>query len=625
MAQVPYAPVPTVDPIGGGTPKLSTNVPEGAFGENVGKAVSTLGGTVANIGDEWAKRAIAMQELANETEAKELESKYIIKAGELRAEYTSLMGRDAVDGYKPYMEKLRIAREEIRATTQNEAVQKKFDGPSLNTMSYTIYQGAGHAAAANRQYAIQGNDAIIEANRVQALNYPEDDIGFRRGISKTIEAIRHKGDLAGAPPEAVDVEAKAQVSGLWASRIEGVARKDPFAAQRMFDNAVASQRLLGDDIAKAERTVQTHINATGSVMVADEVSRELPEGTLEERASLGANKAQERYPDNVIFKRNVRNAIDAEWNRKIKIEKDNEFNDNQVIAGALRNGTGPDGKLPSTVAELIADPKVEAAYRDLPETKKRDIDRALALNAKGDVILTPARRLKIQALRGMAVEDQAQFLEQNINAVDIPLDAKDKLIDMQRKLKAKPGTDPRISKVMQSLGNELRPAGVLSNADTRKQYIGALWDELDDFEKEHKKPPTKDEALEIGRRLLQQVPKKDGWTLWGAREPKDYVFRMPVPAKDYEEIKSLVKASKDRDPTDEEIQRIYAAKIYKELYGRSPSSAAPAQPPASTLIPVPVAPAPAEPYKPAPAPTSRTSAEGIPGFPTSIPMAPLPK
>ena len=70
MAQVPYSPVPAIAPTEAATPKPSVNAPAAAFGAAAGEAMSGLGRTLERTGDELFGRAIAIQNLNNETEAR---------------------------------------------------------------------------------------------------------------------------------------------------------------------------------------------------------------------------------------------------------------------------------------------------------------------------------------------------------------------------------------------------------------------------------------------------------------------------------------------------------------------------------------------------------------------------
>lgn len=571
MAKVPYSPVPSVGAQSISTPKFSPEVPAGAFGGNVAAAVSTLGQTVSGIGDELAKRAIAMQELANQTEAKEAESRYIIKAGELRAGYSALQGKDAVDGYKPYMENLKKAREEVRDSLSNHASQRLYDGPSLNTMSYTIYNGASHAATQQKTWVMGASEGRVATYQTRALNEPKDDLAFQRSLVGTVEEVSTQRDIKGWSPEVAEAVATQKTSALWSARVQGLARTEPFTAQQMLNEAIKRKDIQGEDIEKSAKVVETYRNSTGSRMIASEISKGMPDASLEERVAAAEAKADTIAPGDVNFRRGVRNEIDVEWNREKKIENDNKFNAYQTVAGAI---TAPkSGQIPTSEGQLLADPAIAEAWIALPERQKQEMRKALVNNAKGDVTWTPERHMRYNGLKGMAALNPIEFLEQNIAAVDIPWVKRDELINIQNKIKAAPGTDPRVTKALQVLRPDLSAAGVLQNKEDYAVFAGALWDQLNDFQAINNKPPKGDEVLEMGRKLLQEKA-VGGWSRkldpegWG----KERIFRLQVPENDREEIKQHLLERNQREPSDYEIRRRYVREQYHKLYGKSPST-----------------------------------------------------
>lgn len=568
MPRVPYSPVPSVGAVGGGTPSFSPSNIQGAFGEDVARSLSTLGGTVAKVGDEISSRAIAMQELANQTEAKEAESRYIIRTGELRAQYNSLQGEAAVKGYPQYMEDLRRAREEIRESLSNHAAQRLYDGPSQNTMAYTIYQGAGHSATQQKAWASGAAVARVEINGIRALNEPEDELAFRRSLVDSVENVKSLSDIKGWSPEQTEKVATETTSDLWSKRISGLARKKPFEAKQLLDEAVARRDIQGTDIERAEKVVQQNMYTTGARMISIEIAGQDPdrEMSLEERLKLAEEKAEKIAPGDGLFKDYVRQRVDTDWNHRTKVEKDNEFNNKQTVAGAILYGV--DGKMPVTVDELLADPKVAAAWNDLPETTQKSFMANLRQNAKGDVPWTNERLLKDQALKGLAATDPNSFLEQDLTGVDIPLSAKRKLMDLQTKMKSSPGADPRIGKALTTMRPDLAAAGILGTPDY-PQFAGALWDQLNDFEDANKRPPKGPEILEIGRRLLSEQANSQSW--WGTigLQGKERMFRMPVPDKDREEIEGLILEKRGRVATEDEIQRYFVREQYHKLFGKA--------------------------------------------------------
>src|SRR5262245_32507513 len=97
MAQVPYKPVMDVSPGDRPTPYFHLNAVADAFGANIGQALSHLGAQMERSSDELFNRAVALQQLKNETEAREADAQYMIESGKYHAEFNSLQGKNAVN------------------------------------------------------------------------------------------------------------------------------------------------------------------------------------------------------------------------------------------------------------------------------------------------------------------------------------------------------------------------------------------------------------------------------------------------------------------------------------------------------------------------------------------------
>src|SRR5882757_5244892 len=99
MPTVPYNPIPQEKPSNMGIPAVHVDAPIGAFGGGVAQATEVLGKQVDASGDMLFTRALELQKLKNDSEAKEADASYMEKAGLLHAEYGSLAGKAAVDAF----------------------------------------------------------------------------------------------------------------------------------------------------------------------------------------------------------------------------------------------------------------------------------------------------------------------------------------------------------------------------------------------------------------------------------------------------------------------------------------------------------------------------------------------
>lgn len=574
-----YQPYPTVDPSQQGLPGFNVRTPGEAFGGGIGEGVAAVGKELEKVGGQLFERAVALQTTANEAEAKEAESEYLIATGKMHADYNALQGKDAVDAYPKYVEDLRGLRAKMREGLSNDDVRRRFDGPSLGTMGRTIHNGAGHAASQNKRYVAGASAAKLDAEREAALQSPEDEVNFQRSLKNIdTEVYGTQMHVFGWSPEQAKKAADEYKSKLLASRITGLARKQPFLANDLLE--ANRKNLQSEDIERVERTVQTQMNTTGSRNIASKQTADLYEGrddgrSLQQRLDDAHKEADRVAPNDPLFKDYVTQHVISNFSRSKAIKRDFDFDNKQTIDGAMVGGYGT---LPTTVDELVAlDPKVQSAWEHMPPAQQRSYMKALAQNAKGETVSWTNESLaRYQQLKGMAQEDPEEFLVIDPIAEKFPRSAQRELINLQQKMKSKPEQDPRVTRAMRILAPMLQVAGVTptNNKDDYMQFVGAMQDTITDWMEHNKKtPPVKDIQL-MGARLLQE--KAVGYSSrmidpsgWG----KESVFKVAVPEKDAEAIKADPTWTQlGITPTDSMVQRIYTRKLYQKLYG-SPTKA----------------------------------------------------
>ena len=288
MPQVPYNPVSQVGPSGEATPGMTDRSTAEAFGGGVAAALGGLGKAVEGAGNEIFTRAMAMQELANDSEAREADSKYMIAAGELHANYNSLQGKAAVDAYPAYSKSLQDLRLKMRGELSNPMVAKKFDAASLGTMGRSIFSGAGHAAGQNRAYAVGTITSQMELDAKSVEDAPNDERAFQDKLARVKNGAADLAALQGmepGSPQEQNLTLKA-TSQLWAQRIIGQARTAPFEAAKALD--ANKTQMTQADFLRADGIVRTQGRAVGSTNIANKVyDPEKPLKDLEAAAEAG--------------------------------------------------------------------------------------------------------------------------------------------------------------------------------------------------------------------------------------------------------------------------------------------------------------------------------------------------
>lgn len=571
MAQVPYSPVPTVAPSGMATPKGGVDAPLAAFGGATGAALSKLGQTAEHAGDELFTRAVAMQQLNNEAEAKEADAQYMIEAGKLHADYSTLEGKAAVDAYPAFSKNLNDLRQKMKDGLSNDMAKRMFDASALSTMGRTIFNGAGHAATENKRYVNDASSARVAAQSDFVMQNPYDEGAFKRG-NQVIEAEvrRTQADLGGWSPEKTQQEVTKHRSKLLALRVEEMAKTQPWTAKQYFDQNRSV--MTAQDIERTDRLVESSTRTAGARVIADKTDTHFGTdanglvGSLQERLTYAESIADKEAPDDPLMKDFVRQRVIANFNQSKSAKRDFDLDNINTVNGAIVGATTPNGKIPTTLEELTADPKVKTAWDNLDQTRQRGFYSALAKNAKGDQAWTRESQTRFLQLKGLAQADPLEFLGVDFNNENIPFSAKRDLVGQQLRMKDKAEGDPRVTHALQVLRPMTQAAGIDSSKDKDQyyQFVGALQDAMDLYQKDNKKLPTVEDINLMGAHLLQQSHSNMFTLPWS----KDYMFALPVP----EGVSNRIKNDPfwhDRGvtPTDADIQRIYTREQYQRLYG----------------------------------------------------------
>ena len=280
MAQVPYTPVPTVQPGPAGTPRIHIATPGVAFGETIGRAIEGLGHVTAQAGNELFSRAVAMQHLQNETVARETTTNAMVELGNLNADYLSQRGQNAVQGQRGFNQSVQDIVKKHRESLTNPDAQKQFDAESAAAVRQSIMHGASHAATEQKQWVAKTNTAQIQALQDSARYTLHDEPAFQEQLTNIEKTTLKNADLEGAP---IDSDKARQdvfkaKSAAYATRIAEMSKENPPKAVAMFKDAVEKHLLHGTDYDRTLGIVRTENRNTGSRVAADQAIRESKDG-----------------------------------------------------------------------------------------------------------------------------------------------------------------------------------------------------------------------------------------------------------------------------------------------------------------------------------------------------------
>jgi len=234
MPQVPYTPYPTERLHGTPTPEVRVPTPSAAFGSAVASSVQELGRRTEQIGGEIFARAVEMQQRANETAVDDLSIRASIEAGQLKAKFNSLEGKDAAAALPKYQQDLEDLHQKYSSMAGNPAVQRAFDHDFKRRVGSMIIDGGAYAAGQTKVWQRGVRQAQIDRAVSDAAQSPEDDLRFQQSLGAAKQAARDEAYAGGIPEEADSLERKA-VTRVWAGKLTSIAKNDPLRARDLFE------------------------------------------------------------------------------------------------------------------------------------------------------------------------------------------------------------------------------------------------------------------------------------------------------------------------------------------------------------------------------------------------------
>ena len=255
-SQVPYTGVPSVQPSFDATPSVSSNIPMDAFGAGVANAVGHIGRAVEGAGNEIWARATAMQQLNEQANAANAAAEFTTAMGEKYAAYSSLSGKAAVDGYKPYIEDLNSTREAIGQKLNSPYAQKVYLQESRSIQARSVFSAAAHSGREGKNYAIGSTQSLIDARSNAAALAPQDEDSYKASLEQNAKDAQRLGDLHGWDAQTTKNYESQMNSKMTMGRIQGLAKSDVPAAQKLLDAAVKAGNITGEDLGRAQTYIR---------------------------------------------------------------------------------------------------------------------------------------------------------------------------------------------------------------------------------------------------------------------------------------------------------------------------------------------------------------------------------
>lgn len=562
MPRVPYQPFSTATPTGGAE-RVSVSTPPEAFGVNIGHALSAIGSTTEQVGSELFGRAIALQDLRNEADARDAQTQYATQASELHAQYGALEGKAAADGLQGYLKSQNDLRLQIRGGLKTLNAQRMYDSDTLPFMQRNIFSAASHAADENKKFVIGTATSQMDIDAKTFVNpksEPEFDDKIERikGNAATVAAA--KGWQPGGPEEQ-DFIMQRQ-SHLRMAQITQVAHDDPQHAMGMLEKYKGD--LVQDDFDKATDIVRSQNRAVGSVNLANSVYS--PDKSFAQMEQEIKDKSPALAHNDPLFEKDAITALRGKaWNDRYTAAQDLHNTVSEVWDGIMKGN-------PSNVQELRAMPGMAAKIDSLPPEKQKDIPGWI--NSYSQARDKQSHDVNYTTLSGMAINDPEQFLNADLTKFDLSQSQIRSLMQKRATMLKNPADDPRLPRALgwmrSAHGSELNAMGIRlrtsNNQEEYDHYTGALESAIDTWTQERGKPPSYHDVVnEIGPQVIKQ---RAGNHWWNSQRP---FFDQDLPQGWGDDLKS-------QGATDEEVYRAYVRSLFIQLYSKEGDGGRPVVP-----------------------------------------------
>lgn len=569
MAQVPYTPYSTAEPTSGGE-RISVSTSPAAFGVDVAQAVQGLGGQLEKSGDELFTRAMALQDLRNETDAREAQTQYAQKASELHAQYGALEGKAAADGLQGYIKAQADLRTSFRDGLKTQFAQRYYDRDTLPFMQRNIFSAAGHAADQNKSSVI-GTAQAQKDITARTFVDPKSDNEFNDKLAQTNSADETIAAAKGFTPEQTASLKMNSTSGLWLGRIGQVAHDDPQAALKMLDEN--KEALTQADYGKAVTVTRAQNRAIGGANLVNDVYS--PDKTAAQMEQEIKDRSADLAHGDPLFEKDALTGLKGKITSTRYFDKQDQDASMQKVYQSLQSGV-------ADVRELRLQPGIAQTIDSLPPKVQAMIPGLI--NSYNDKRDKQGREDKFTELWGQSYSDREKFLDADILHSDLNNSQKDRLITRRAAVLKDPNDDPHVQRSLGWMqitrGAELRALGIFDKpkegADSTDydHYVGALQQGIDSWREDHGKPPSyKDVTETIGPAAIRQRTEGGVFGFFGSKRG---AFDQDVKTvNDWANKKGLIQQMLDRGqpaPTEEEKYRAYIRSQFIDLYSKEKPS-----------------------------------------------------
>lgn len=264
-SQVPYSGAPSVAPQDAPIPNRQASAPPDAFGIGVGQSIQHLGAAQQGAGNELWNRAIALQQMNQQADAANAVADFTTKLGERYAQYRSLQGKAAVDGYSPYIDDVNNIREQVGSGLSSDYARKVYLQESRSIQARSVFSAAAHSADQFKHYQIGSTQASAENSGRLVSMHPDDDALFQAKLSQNQSVVEQLSTIQGGWTDEQKANYKAKLdSTLVMDRAKSLANSDPFAADKFLTSAIKKGQISAGDAGQLSNYIRNIKNNIGT-------------------------------------------------------------------------------------------------------------------------------------------------------------------------------------------------------------------------------------------------------------------------------------------------------------------------------------------------------------------------
>jgi hypothetical protein len=598
MPQVPYKPYPEGSPLVSGE-HVDVSTTPSQFGANIGAAVEHLGTTFDKVGNEMWDRALGLQQLQNETDARAAAATYAESQAKMQADFDSKVGQDAVSSLSPHLAASRKLRDDTRATLGNPMAQKMYDGMTFGFLERNIFSSARHAGDAQKQNTIDGYAAAADVAKRRIYSDPDNEDAYKKSSADYVEAARkaemiRKGVYDPNDPIIQNAGEKAQQSAL-ATKIDGISKTRPIEAMKLLEDN--KEKIGEDEYNRLEQGIETKglsvasVNLTNDVLAAHvkpDGTYDLSEKDLQEEVR---KKAEDQFPGwtklpiaatrNLSYEMNSRMSAARRDNMQASADMDHWIAQHPEVRTPQEIMAAPDTQM---MLNKMGKYNVDTLQHRIEAVRGREYSSEWEYNN--------------HYLKGLAATNPSLFQSQDLDDTAKwnlkPTDRLD-LKAAQVKSMDKPTTNPKVTGAMSLLwhdyGGQLNGMGVrrddLNNPKSNyNHFLGTLQEALAEWPADHGgKPATPDD---IRGPIWEQLRAGHAARFYGT----DYHYlqwQMPavgeVPAEYADKVTADVIKAGLPQPSQQQIWRAYRRELFQQIMKTGKTSVGPEEKPTTTAVP----------------------------------------